>query len=566
MNTVSSFSAAILLLGWSAGSQPCEPVQVQTPPKASPDPAPYVYRGAFLRHVIETEPFQEEMPLGRFLKALEKQLPKEEKISLRIDVEAFGDKAAAVAGTPVKLPAHPKRMQLGVALRLALAKVKTKTDVRLGDSEYVITTPERALFTAVHDIRIIHQIAGSSTTMRDLWKESDPSRRAALLVQLLYSTWSPFDGRVHRYREFAPELFEAQVLNDSRLIIRGNQNRHAEVDDMIRLLRTMGDMAVFVNTRLYEVDDDFYQKLKNMKLTSWEEEERLLLDGKPSPWDALFKLLKKQKRVQSGDEVKVGDGAKAVLLSRHKVVTCLPGPAQLRKGEKGRQTILLGVSFVGQIQVSPDRRSVRVKLTETDTELQEIKKLKVLPTWAEEVDVEIPFLNESTHARVVEIPDGGTILVPVHIRSKGLPKDRHWVLAISPRIWMKEEEEMIATGWLSEALPLVIADVLKNPRLKALRETYGSPGDKRYALVNGPAWTWSKEKAVAGFELTPAKRAGQRLLGIRVENYKADFVTISLLNAGGSSNGPAIGAGTIRYTGRSTEKGWRVELSENVEP
>jgi hypothetical protein len=209
------------------------------------------------------------------------------------------------------------------------------------------------------------------------------------------------------------------------------------------------------------------------------------------------------------------------------------------------------------------------------------------------VDAEIPFLNETTHARVVEIADGGSILVPVQFRTADLPKDRFWVLAIMPRIWIGEEERMIENGALADFLPAVVGDVLKNPRLKTLREFYGSPGDKRFALVNSPAWNWKKDgqntvapiprdekssppvtkdglPAIAGYQLTPAQRTGKRLLGIRIDKYQweadGDYakyaITVSLLNAGGTDNGPAIGGGTIRYAARSGEKGWRVELGK----
>src|SRR5262249_10623213 len=42
--------------------------------------------------MIETAPFQEAMPLGRLLQSLQKYLPKEEKLSLRIDTAAFGER------------------------------------------------------------------------------------------------------------------------------------------------------------------------------------------------------------------------------------------------------------------------------------------------------------------------------------------------------------------------------------------------------------------------------------------------------------------------------------------
>ena len=115
----------------------------------------------------------------------------------------------------------------------------------------------------------------------------------------------------------------------------------------------------------------------------------------------------------------------------------------------------------------------------------------------------------------------------------------------------------------------MVADVLKNPRLKATREFYGSAGDKRFALVNSDAWTWPEWPNVAGYQHTTPERTGKRLLRIRVDRYQesgkdnADrTIAVSLVNAGGSANGAVIGAGTVRYTARPSPKGWIVELAE----
>jgi hypothetical protein len=81
--------------------------------------------------LVETRHFQIEMPLGKFLTALEKQLPKEKTLSLRIDGEAFGNKLEEVAATPMALPAFPKRTSLRRVQEVAIAKSKTKIDYRL---------------------------------------------------------------------------------------------------------------------------------------------------------------------------------------------------------------------------------------------------------------------------------------------------------------------------------------------------------------------------------------------------------------------------------------------------
>ena len=151
------------------------------------------------------------------------------------------------------------------------------------------------------------------------------------------------------------------------------------------------------------------------------------------------------------------------------------------------------------------------------------------------------------------IPDGGSMLVPVHYRPAALQtKGRWWVLAIEPRIIIEAEEYYFLKGWLENILPFVVKDVLTNPRLKGLRDLVGTSGDGRFALVNSPTWSWPEtyRPEIAGYKLTPADPKGKRLLGIRVDQAQwgeGGFLTIALVNAGGKDNGPVYGLCTLRY-------------------
>ncbi len=92
---------------------------------------------------------------------------------------------------------------------------------------------------------------------------------------------------------------------------------------------------------------------------------------------------------------------------------------------------------------------------------------------------------------------------------------------------------------------------------------YGTPGDKRFALLDSAEWKWPKDLKVevAGFERTEAKRAGKRLLGIRVEG-DAPNLKVTLVTADGNANGAVIGACTLHYHIEDTEKVMKVELDE----
>lgn len=398
-------------------------------------------------------------------------------------------------------------------------------------------------------------------------RRGDSVQRAARLVRTIVSVID-----FGRDKNMPPNRVPIEILNGNRLVVRANAATHAEVESLLNAFRRLGDIWVIANARLYEVDDAFYTKVKNAKRLSREdldEEEDRLVKDLPPKHESLFKFLKDHKLVLAGEDVKVDNGFEAILLSKHRVVSFLPDREQIRRGEKGRQAVLDGIAIIGAIHISPDRRFVRIKLTEKAVDLDAIEKEKVLvDNEGKEIVAETPLSKEIIHTQVRDIPDGGSILLPVHYRPRELrDKDRWWVLTITPRIIIPEEEEQIQLARLEATLPLIVADILKNPRLKSTREFYGSANDNRFALVNSAAWTWPKNQKLdtPGFQLTPTNKVGQRMLGIRVERVN-DEITVSLVNAGGSENGAVVGSGTIRYTTRETDKGWLVKLAEGLTP
>jgi hypothetical protein len=522
--------------------------------------------------LVETKAFQVERPLSEFLTALEKQLPKEKKVSLRIDGEAFGDKLAEIAATPIVLPAQRKTISLRRVLEVVVAKSKIKLDYRLDGKGVALTTPQRAQYTAVYDIRdivakpeAVISVGFGLHANRDLdhLRNTEPAQKAALVVHMLGVL--DFGGE----QGASADQEAIQILNGNRLVVHANAARHALIAEMLQALRRLGDVAVIMQARLYEVDDAFYTKLKNTKYQSAadlaELEKKATGDEAPGP----FMSLEKQKLILAGDELKVDNGAEVALLSRHQVVRCLPGPDQVGKD---RQTILDGVSILAGVQVTGDRRFVRVKLTEKDAVVEAVEKLKIWFPMEQDKQAESPIMKESTHSRVRLIPDGGSILLPVHYRPRAAEeKKRWWVLSISPRIYIPEEEQASRDINLTEILPALLADVLSNPRLKTTREFYGSPDDKRFALVDSDAWTWPEKikPAVPGWQMVKAERMGKRLLGIRLDQSPdankenpTNAITVTLVNAGGSANGAVLGGCTIRYIAKPGAKGWVVELAE----
>ncbi|MBI1914254.1 MAG: hypothetical protein HYS12_05890 [Planctomycetes bacterium] len=585
MRTILHLLPALTLFPFLAAEPPParkQPTSTQTAPTAEPakkqDEAVQTIQRLLDEQLVETKHFQKELPLAQFLAALEKHLPKEKKLSLRIDKDAFGNKAAEVAATPMRLPASPAKTSLRTVLGLAVKKIKTRADYRLGPEEVVLTTPQRALYTATYDIRdliekprLLTFAARDRIAFRDnlQLRNAEPAEKAALLVRALFSATDLFGAK-----PTAVEPESIEVLNGTRLVVRANATRHAEIADLLQVVRSAGDILVVVKARLYEVDAAFYttvSKARRLTQEEWNELEKKEVAGNPPKGESLFKRLEKQTLILAGEEVSIDNGQQAALLSRHRVIRCLPSPDQVRRGEKNRQTVLEGISFLGEIQSTPDRRFVRLKLTEKVTELQRMEKLKVwdpqAPAPGKEVETELPILDETVSSRPFLIPDGGSLLVPVHFRPPSArAKDRWWVLSITPRIVIEEEERIIRQGSLEFILPALLADVLTNPRLKTTRDFYGTPGDKRFALVNSDAWTWPKDfrPSVPGHRQAPVRRAGNRLLGIRIDQYQGEEnypIKLTLLNAGGDANGAVVGGCTLRYTTREGAKGTVVELS-----
>ena len=406
---------------------------------------------SLVTQTIDRKPFQEPMPLAKFLETLEKQLPKNKKVALRIDDKAFGDKRAEVAATLVRLPPYPKKITLATVLRLRISQVKNGPAYRIDPTAIMITTPQapQPLYTAVHDI---HDLVAKQETWIPVGNNniltSGTAINADRIVRDIVSSIDP-----ESWNHAIAGHGSIDMVNGTRLVIRATANRQAAIKELLWSLRRLGDIAVRLQARLYEVDDAFYAKLKNAKRIDREELEKQFLTG-TLPKDELFELLPKQKMVLAGDDITIDSGKEIGFLSHHQIVACLVSPEQYRRGKTNLQTIPEGVSFLASVKVSSDRRYVWIQFSEKATQLEQILQEKMLAdNEGTTALAEIPLVKKATHLRLLEIPDGGTILVPVNHRSKSLQeKNRWWVLSITPRIIIAEEERNIQEAMLPPIL------------------------------------------------------------------------------------------------------------------
>jgi hypothetical protein len=210
------------------------------------------------------------------------------------------------------------------------------------------------------------------------------------------------------------------------------------------------EIYVIVTARLYEVDDAFYKELARSKWLSkkdLDELERQFLDPKKKqPADDLpFARLGKQKLLLTGKKVSIDPGREDTVLTYHKLTRLPPSPEQLRQGKDGPQMIQEGVSLRAQVHISADRRYVRAKLIEKSVELEGAEKVEVpLGGDVKKVTGSVAFLKEASSSKVVDIPDGGSFLLPLQYRPRAVRHNDRWLVAlVTPRIYIEEEERAI---------------------------------------------------------------------------------------------------------------------------
>jgi hypothetical protein len=205
--------------------------------------------------------------------------------------------------------------------------------------------------------------------------------------------------------------------------------------------KNSSELYVIVKARLYEVDEAFHNKLAKARWRSQVDLEELETKGLPD--GSLFALLEKQKPVLAGKEINIEPGKEGAFLTATKPINYLPSPDQLRQGKKAPQTVDEGFTLSMEVQISADRRFVRARFLEKGLEIEGVEKVKVVvDEKGTEAVGEIVFAKEASFSQARYIPDGGSILLPVHYRPPAVRNNERWLVAvITPRIYIEEEEK-----------------------------------------------------------------------------------------------------------------------------
>jgi hypothetical protein len=203
-----------------------------------------------------------------------------------------------------------------------------------------------------------------------------------------------------------------------------------------------GEIYVIVKARCCEIDEAFHKKLTTARWRSRADLEEL--ETKRPVENPLFALLEKQKPFLAGKEINIDPDKEGKLLTAIRPTNCLPTPDDLRQGKKGPQSIDEGFTVSAQVQISADRRFVRVRFLEKSLEIEGIEKVKVVVDDKGTEGVgEIISAKEASFSQTRYLPDGGSILLPLHYRPAAVRAKERWLVAeITARIYIEEEERV----------------------------------------------------------------------------------------------------------------------------
>ena len=263
---------------------------------------------------------------------------------------------------------------------------------------------------------------------------------------------------------------------------------------------------------------------------------------------------------------------------------------------------------------SIDRRCLRLELSEQVAQLVQNPGGTVIRS-GKDVLIELPNVRKTLAAAAIEIHDGQPILLAVNYRPEGewQSLDRAGGTEV---IYMEEEQEQIRrkrsrrccwptrsqsrpepvvaegqvpavdllppvelpnTEEMKQLLQTILVRVITGPEFAECERSVGTPGEKKFALINGPLLAWPKSfrPEIKGYslqEIDPDECLSfkRRLPGIGIVRYKRSIapdggvrvhVQLTIDNAGGIANGRdnmKQGA-NVNCWGRHAGKGWVIE-------
>jgi hypothetical protein len=560
---------------------------------------------------------KKKMTFAEFLKALESKLPADKKITLRLDADGLGNDFLKIASTAVTLEgaSDGRKLEAARLLRWAVGQAKEHSGIELDyairSNGVDISLSRFAIYRITYDIPA--RLGRSDATPTEL-------RSVAQFTRLS----NPVTDVENQFAEMLTTTIplrpgeSVELINGTKLVVSAAADRHEQFWDLLDQCGRLLDRSAVMNARLFEVDRAFFEKTVAPLFPAKDAPPVVRLDG------PTFQKFISIKPLAVSDGLRLRPGVESVFLSRH-----LPFRTPAGNGVEG-------VSLFIEPTFSANLRFIRLKITQKSTQLVGVKKIQV----REERDGgfliqpgEAPDLRTSTTTGVVQIPEMEPILMRLDYRPAGQAgNNKFWVMVARPMIWidrearerylgepqdssrvltaaevdrlLKERGITIASAaeevWKSEAgakwesqaakepiqatetvkaiLQAILDDALRNPKLKNVRDSYGTPGDDSLVIVSGKGSLWPAgfEPQNRGYKLVNSKPEPfsnrPRVLGLRLGMYHApetddsegsetdEAVEIEFFNAGGSGNGAVSGSASLWYSAKRTGKKWVVRL------
>jgi hypothetical protein len=232
-----------------------------------------------------------------------------------------------------------------------------------------------------------------------------------------------------------------QELNGQKLEIRTSLDNHEAIGNLLAALRRLADVAVVMESQLFEVDAAFYRK-KIEPLSVSEQpvaRKRFAVVIKEN----LAQELRQQGAPVRSHKVTIADREARRFFSWQTAFNYLAQP----KGASRKPADYLGTAFHGAsleagVQVSADRRSVELKITQRTAELLALeKKIGNDPITGDEVSLDSPkFLNLTTSETIL-VEDEEYFLVPLHYRPASVKRKGHvLILLVRPTVYIEDEQ------------------------------------------------------------------------------------------------------------------------------
>jgi hypothetical protein len=303
------------------------------------------------------------------------------------------------------------------------------------------SAPHGDLYSVTYDVRDLVDFNARPVSAANRGKKNGPRDIDELATMIVQVVTGPWGGT--RNNSTIDEI------NGTHLEIHTTHRRHQEIADLLEALRRLDDLAVMLESQLYEVDRDFYEQVVEPELS-----RAPLIQGKRCgsviSGPPLEQIVTQGSKIKHGTALVVPNGETVRLASLRRVLTgsayvpgkpTTPAPPPLAE-EAAKNLAWAGVTVKGTIVVTADRRYVRLVLEQEITEPAGTTQQKMPdPLTDSPVVIEQPNVVRSSFRATIQVADGETALLPIHYHPNPGGK-RVLLLVVQPTIYIEAEDKM----------------------------------------------------------------------------------------------------------------------------